>query len=163
MKHVAAVIVLIAAVTAATLVVRGQNERIAALERARAEGGELVRHLDTIEKMLAIALDRDGSSAAHSARNATSSGNAPREPSAASAPQTHLSPEQRAAHEEALRAGNAIVDRAIAAGLWNPTDFATLGAATKDLSGEERAQIMARLSAAINADQVRFGGSGRTP
>jgi hypothetical protein len=72
-------------------------------------------------------------------------------------------PEKRAAREEGLRAGNEMVDQAIAAGVWNPSDFAALGAATRELSGEERAQIMARLSAAINADRVRFDRSQRSP
>jgi hypothetical protein len=64
---------------------------------------------------------------------------------------------------EGLRAGNAIVDQAIADGLSSVSDFAALGAATRELSGEERAQIMARLAVAINADRVRLDQSRRPP
>jgi hypothetical protein len=143
--------------------VHSSHERTEALEQAveqaRAQHEELMRHLGRIEQMLSIAQDRDTTSAAVGETHmSTGAVCASREGSAARA-----MPEKRAAREEGLRAGNEMVDQAIAAGVWNPSDFAALGAATRELSGEERAQIMARLSAAINADRVRFDQSQRSP
>src|SRR6185503_13400075 len=60
-----------------------------------------------------------------------------------------------AEHTERVQAGNAIVDRAIQAGRWSPADLAALDSATGGLSGAETAEMMARISAAINSDQVQ--------
>ena len=146
------------AMAATTLIVHSSHERTEALEQARAQHEELIRHLGRIEQMLSVAQDRDTTPAAGQTHMSTGALSASHEGSAASA-----APEKRAAREEDLRAGNEIVDQAIAAGVWSPSDFAALGGATRDLSGEERAQIMARLSAAINADRVRFDQSRRPP
>src|SRR5882724_8543006 len=147
---------------AATLIVHSSHERTEALEQAveqgRAQHEELMRHLGRSEQMLSIAQDRDITPAVGQTPMSAGAVSASREGSAASA-----TPEKRAAREEGLRAGNEMVDQAIAAGGWSPSDFAALGAATRELSGEERAQIMARLSAAINADRVRFDRSQRSP
>jgi len=148
---------------AATLIVHSSHERTEALEQAveqaRAQHEELMRHLGRIEQMLSIAQDRDITPAVGQTPMSAGAVSASHEASAAAS----ATPEKRAAREEGLRAGNEMVDQAIAAGVWSPSDFAALGAATRELSGEERAQIMARLSAAINADRVRFDRSQRSP
>jgi hypothetical protein len=58
------------------------------------------------------------------------------------------------ARESAIRTGNEIVDRAIGAARWTSDDAAELAAATASLDGGARAELFARVSAAINADQV---------
>ena len=67
-----------------------------------------------------------------------------------------IDPQKLAERTERIHAGNAIVDRAIQTGRWGLADVASFGSATSGLSGEESAAIMARLSAAINADQVQL-------
>ena len=57
---------------------------------------------------------------------------------------------------EQTRAGNAVVDRAIQSGHWSSDDMAEFGAATNALDAEIRVQMLARISAAMNADQVKF-------
>ena len=59
------------------------------------------------------------------------------------------------ARQSAIRAGNEIVDRAIGATRWTFDDAAELAAATVSLDGGARADLFARVSAAINADQLR--------
>jgi hypothetical protein len=149
----------VAAMTAATLIVHSSRERTEALEQARAQHEELVRHLERIEQMILIVRNRDTTLAADQPHVSTGALSASPEQSAAA----DATPEKRAAREEGLRAGNAIVDQAIADGLWGVSDFAALGAATRELSGEERAQIMERLAVAINADRVRLDQSRRAP
>jgi hypothetical protein len=59
------------------------------------------------------------------------------------------------ARQSAIRTGNEIVDRAIGAASWTFDDAAELAAATASLDGGARAELFARVSAAINADQVK--------
>src|SRR5258708_40000697 len=99
---------------AATLIVHSSHERTEALEQAveqaRAQHEELMRHLGRIEQMLSIAQDRDTTSAAvGQTPMSTGAVSVSREDSAARA-----TPEKRAAREEGLRAGNEMVDQAIA-------------------------------------------------
>lgn len=63
--------------------------------------------------------------------------------------------EALAARGEAIRAGNAIVDRALQNARWTIDDVARLSTATAALSGQDRAEIQQRLSAAINQDRLQ--------
>lgn len=58
------------------------------------------------------------------------------------------------ARESAIRTGNEIVDRAVGAARWTADDAAELAAATALLEGTARAELLARVSAAINADRL---------
>ena len=66
------------------------------------------------------------------------------------------------ARTEALSAGNAVVDRALQAARWTSEDVARLAAATASLSGEERAGIQARVSAAINQNRLEVEANAVT-
>ena len=66
------------------------------------------------------------------------------------------------ARGEALRAGNAIVDRALQSARWTIDDVARLSTATATLSGQDRAEIQARLSAAINQDRLQVDPGSMT-
>lgn len=59
------------------------------------------------------------------------------------------------ARQSAIRAGNEVVDRAVGAARWTFDDAAELAAATASLDGGARADLFARVSAAINADQLK--------
>jgi hypothetical protein len=59
------------------------------------------------------------------------------------------------ARQSAIRTGNEIVDRAVGATRWTFDDAAELAAATASLDGSARADLLARVSAAINADQLK--------
>jgi len=59
------------------------------------------------------------------------------------------------ARSEALRESNEIVDRALQATHWTIDDVAKLATATTSLRGQDRAEIQARLSAAVNQDRLR--------
>jgi hypothetical protein len=62
---------------------------------------------------------------------------------------------QDEARQSAIRTGNEIVDRAVGAARWTIDDATDLAAATVALDGTTRAELLARVSAAINADQVQ--------
>ncbi len=59
------------------------------------------------------------------------------------------------ARQSAIRTGNEIVDRAVGAARWTIEDATGLAAATVSLDGMTRAELFARVSAAINADQLQ--------
>jgi hypothetical protein len=154
MTRVAAIIGLaIATMMAATLFWHIAGER-SALNQARAQQEELVRHLQQIEQTLS-ALGRSTIVAANP-QTSISAPAAPHDNSSKDAAKADATSADRTVHEEALREGNAIVERAIANGVVSPADFNALGIATMQLSGEQRIQMMARLAAAINADRVQF-------
>jgi hypothetical protein len=80
------------------------------------------------------------------------------EPPAGRAPEVITPPLPRPqddARQSAIRAGNEIVDRAIGAASWTFDDAAELASATATLDGGARAELFARVSAAINADQLK--------
>ena len=64
--------------------------------------------------------------------------------------ETTLLPEQ----QKIIASADAMVDQAIQTGQWTRLQARDLGDLTADLSAEERGRIMARISAAINADQI---------
>jgi hypothetical protein len=143
---------------AATLVVRMSRERSAAVDQARAQHEELVRHLERIEKTLSVALERDTIAAAEyeEYEMSTSARSVPHAGSTNGATKADAISANRAALGEDMHEANAIVDRAIATGFVSGSDFDAFGTATRELSGEQRAQIMARLAAALNAERVQF-------
>ena len=152
MTRVAAIIGLaISTMLAATLFWHISGER-GALNQARAQQEEVVRHLQQIEQTLS-ALSRSTIVAANP-QVSISVPSAPHDNSSKDA--ADATSADRKVYEEALREGNAIVDRAIANGVVSPADFNALGIATMQLSGEQRTQMMAQLAAAINADRVQF-------
>jgi hypothetical protein len=154
MTRAAAIIGLaISTMMAATLFWHISSER-GALNQARAQQEELVRHLLQIEQTLS-ALGRSASVAANP-QMPSSVPSAPRDNSTKDAAKADATSADRTVREEALREGNAIVDHALAIGVVTPADFNALGIATRQLSAEERTQMMAQLAAAINADRVQF-------
>jgi hypothetical protein len=62
---------------------------------------------------------------------------------------------QNDARQSAIRTGNEIVDRAVGAAHWTVEDAAELAAASISLDGVSRNELFARVSAAINADQLQ--------
>lgn len=154
MTRVATIIGLaISTMLAAMFCLHISRERSASTQ-ALAHQEELVRHLQQIEQALS-ALGR-GTVVAANPQQSISEPAALRDNSTTHAAKAATTSADRTAHEEALREGNAIVDRAIADGVVSPADFDALGIATLELSGEQRTRMMARLAAAINADRVQF-------
>lgn len=154
MTRVAAIIGLaISTMLAATLFWHISAER-SALNLARAQHEELVHHLQQIEQTLSV-LGRSTIVAANP-QIPISVPCVPHDNSTKDAAKADATSADPTVREEALREGNAIVDRALANGVVTPADFNALGIATMQLSGEERTQMMARLAAAINADRVQF-------
>jgi hypothetical protein len=64
-------------------------------------------------------------------------------------------PQSSENRDSALRDGNAVVERALQAARWSQQDAIELHVTTAALSGQERAEIYARLSAAINSDRLQ--------
>jgi outer membrane murein-binding lipoprotein Lpp len=159
MKQVAIVAMLIfAAATVATLLIQSSRERAARFEQARSQHEELTRRLARLEQMLA-AMRADRRDATHTtvSEGLPSGSASTRERSTQDATAAAGADARKIAeHSERIQAGNAAVDHAIQAGRWGPAEIAAFGSATSGLSGEERADIMVRLSAAINADQVQL-------
>jgi hypothetical protein len=60
------------------------------------------------------------------------------------------------ARQSAIRTGNEIVDGAVGAARWTFDDANELAAVTASLDGGARAELLARVSAAINADQLKI-------
>src|SRR5689334_10791585 len=154
MNRVAAVsFVALAALAAATFIARGVHERTVALDQLRTEQVRLAGQLGRIEQMLAVALKREATDTATPlpapSAQEDSGSRAPIKP-------TDSERDDPQARDALLEAGNAVVDRAIASGVWRLSDFDAFVAATRGLSAEENGRIMARLSAAINANQVRI-------
>ena len=147
MKQVAVLAMLIVtAATAATLLIQSSRERAASFEQTRSQHEELMRRLARLEQM------RAATSATDAIPTAVPEGS----PSTKDAARADIDPQKLAERTERIHAGNAIVDRAIQTGRWSLADVASFGSATSGLNGEESAAIMARLSAAINADQVQL-------
>jgi hypothetical protein len=156
----AATVLFLAAATVTTVIAWMSREGAVEREQARVEHAELMRHRVRLEQMFAGSLNRSPSTGAAEA-NAVSQGvqtpTTQQQRSADTPVETvALTLEQRAAHEKALREGNAIVDRAIAAGHWDLAQFTAFGTATQALSAHDRADMLARVSAAINNGQVHF-------
>lgn len=163
MKQVAVVVGLtLVAATAATLVIQYSRPHDASVEQAVAKRVGVGPHLEQrAEQRLvrppsrseaASAEKRRGLVPAHSLRDdASARDGASKEVVAEASPD-----EKRAEHDAAVQAGNAIVDRAIQSGQWRSIDYAMFNAATYMLSGEEQADIMARVSGAITRGEVRF-------
>ena len=59
------------------------------------------------------------------------------------------------ARQSAIRAGNGIVDRAVGAARWTVDDATELAATSVSLDGQARADLFARVSAAINAGELQ--------
>jgi hypothetical protein len=151
MGRVAVVMVLtVAAITASTLILDSRHERTAVLGQVRAEHEELIRRMSQMEQMLMSTTNREGAVAP--ARAELSMDAAPTHDHSAES----ATADQRAAHEEGTQAGNALVDNAIAAGAWNPSDFGVFVSATRNLSVQEQSKMLERLTTAINANRVRI-------
>jgi hypothetical protein len=159
MKQVAiAAMLIFAAAAVATLFIQDFRERAAGLEQARSRHEELTRRLARLEQMLA-AMPLDHRDATHMAvsESLPSGSTSTRERSTRDTTAAAETDARKIAERsERIQAGNAVVDRAIQAGRWGPADMAAFGSATGGLSGTETADIMVRLSAAINADRVQL-------
>ncbi len=156
MKQVAVLAMLIVtAATAATLLIQSSRERAASFEQTRSQHEELMRRLARLEQMLATTSATDAIPTAVPEGSPSASASA-RERSPKDVARADIDPQKLAERTEHIHAGNAIVDRAIQTGRWSLADVASFGSATSGLNGEESAAIMARLSAAINADQVQL-------
>jgi hypothetical protein len=86
--------------------------------------------------------------------SAATTGQVVQPPAAPTKPETSIDTAGDA-RAEALRAGNAIVDRALQSARWTIDDVASLATATASLSGADRSEIRSRLSAAINQDKLQ--------
>jgi hypothetical protein len=153
MKSVAATVVTtIAAMVAATLIIQSRQEQAAVLEQVRAEHEDLMRHLSRMEQTLSIALNQDRVSALGQSHVPLDAGPVPH----AGSPERSMAEQRTAGHEERVRAGNAFIDGAIVSGTWRQSDFKDFMAATRDLSGDERAQMLERVTKAINTDRMHI-------
>lgn len=155
MTRVAAIISFaISTMLAATLFLHSFREQ-SAWKQALAQQQEFAGHLQQIEQALSalgqgsivVAANPQQSIAADSA----SDGN-----STADAAKADATSADSAAREEALRDGNAIVDRAIANGVVSPADVTALADATRELTSDQRTQLLSRLAVAVNTDRVQF-------
>jgi type II secretory pathway pseudopilin PulG len=158
MRQVGVVVVLaIVAATAATLLIQSSREQAASLEQARSQHEELMQRLARLEHMLA-ATSADPSDALHTfvSQGSNSAAVSARERSTKDAEAADIDAQRLAEHAARIQAGSAIVDHAIQTGQWSLANIAAFGSATSALSGEETAAVMARLSVAINADQVQL-------
>lgn len=154
MTRVAAIIsIAISTMLAATLFLHSSREQ-STWRQALAQQQELAGHLQRIEQALS-AVNR-GTVVAVNPQPSIGANSVPRGDSAADVTKADATPADRTVHEEALREGNAIVDRAIANGVTSPADFTALANATRELSSEQRTQMMSRLAVAINTDRVQF-------
>jgi hypothetical protein len=122
--------------------------------QARAQHGELIQRLERLETMLAATGDRSETAHAGISQGSPSGSAVLCDNTKRDVEKADISPEKRAEHAQILQAGNDIVDRAIQSGQWSSADMGTLLAATNGLSTNERGDIVARLSAAINAGQI---------
>jgi hypothetical protein len=164
MRRVAISTVLVAAVAgAAALFVYERNATT--IEQARAEHDEMVRHMMRMEELLqSVARNRTGQAAVPTPVLPVARGSStPSAGEPGATPEAGTTPTERAAHEESVRSGNAFVDHIIASGHWNMSEMNNFLSATRGLSGGERGQMMARLAAAVNANQVRFDPSHHSP
>jgi hypothetical protein len=69
---------------------------------------------------------------------------------------------QNDARQSSIRTGNEVVDRAVGAARWTVDDAAELAAVTASLDGLTRADLFARVSAAINAGQLQVDAATRS-
>jgi hypothetical protein len=69
---------------------------------------------------------------------------------------------QNDARQSSIRTGNEVVDRAVGAARWTVDDATELAAVTASLDGITRAELFARVSAAINAGQLQVDASSRS-
>jgi len=115
-------------------------------------GGYLLGRSDSETRVLSSAAPVEPKVTSH-ARRAES-----RESFATARPATHPVVESpvRAKELEQLRAGNDVIDRALASGHWTDTDVESLDTATEGLGGAERAQLLMRVAAATNADRLQI-------
>jgi hypothetical protein len=143
--------VILVAATAATLIVQNYRERAVRLEQEQAERQQIMQRFARLEQMYA-----DAASSGERSRPAQPGATAVS--SNVQIPETRdpkVTAENAAARAEAIQHANALVDSAIQSGQWSRADVIAFNTATYRLSGEEQAEIMARLAVAINADQVQ--------
>jgi hypothetical protein len=114
-----------------------------ALEQARHE--QLLERIDRLERLVAA-------TAAVRPASVEVRATAPAEV-LPTAPAAELKSSEN--RDSAVRDGNALVERALQTARWSQQDAIELHVATTVLSGPERAEIYARLSAAINSDRLQ--------
>ena len=149
---------ILAAAAVVTFLILSSRERAANFEQTRSQHEELTHRLARLEQMLA-AIPADRRDAKHTAASEglPSCSASTRERSTKGTTAAAATDASKIAERsERIQAGSAVVDHAIQAGQWGPADIAAFGSATSGLSGEETADIMVKLSAAINANQVRL-------
>jgi hypothetical protein len=164
-KVAAVLVVLIVAGTAATWLARDARSRRDHEEQDRALHAQLIERLDRMDHSISVMSEGALAVATRVAQNRDAPAIGPSQIPPAGAPaqapaatsvetaaaRAPLSPEQ----ETHLRTGTEIVDRALAAARWSDEDRDALNVATVTLPGERRAELMARVAAAINRDQLR--------
>jgi type II secretory pathway pseudopilin PulG len=156
MRDVAVVVVMgLVAATVATTFIQNSRARAELLEQSLAQQQAVTRRLDRLEGMLAASSDRRQVPPAVS-QGAPSQPVAPRENAENEAGKPEAVSQTLPDRPQRIQAGSAIVDQAIQLGHWSNMDGATFAAATNGLTGEEREAILLRLTAAVNANQVRF-------
>jgi hypothetical protein len=154
MTRVAAIIgFAISTMVAATLLLHSSREQ-SAWNQALAQQQELAGHLLRIEQALS-ALGR-GTDVAANLQPSSSARSAPHDNSSTDTAKADATSGERAVQEQAVRDGNEIVERAIANGVVSPADFNALANATRELSADQRMQMLSKLTVAINTDRVQF-------
>jgi hypothetical protein len=137
---------------AATLYLRDARDRAEMLEQSRLQHEELTRRLDGLERFLAVARDP----VAVLPASPPGSSPAPRDGVNKEVARTVGAAGKPPDYAERIQAGNAIVDHAIQDGRWNTSDMVSFGVATNGLTAEDRGAMMARLSVAVNGNQVKL-------
>ena len=152
MRQVAAIAVVgFVAAVAVTIYLRDARDRAEMLEQSRVQHEEVTRRWDRLERFLAA---RDPVAVLP----ALSPGSSPasRDGVNKEVARTEAAAGKPPDYAERIQAGNAIVDHAIQDGRWNSSDMVSLGVATNGLTAEDRGAMMARLSVAVNANQVKL-------
>lgn len=122
------------------------------LERQQAEIAELSRQVRALAQ--AAADHPSASNEAHE-RALAASGAAPTPPA-----QATMSPESIAAHQQSLL----LVEHAIARSRWDESDRAELGKLWEDLTQQQAADILTRISTAVGTGKLRLDlERGHTP
>ena len=159
MKQVAVITgLLVCAAMTATVVVHTarERERTARHEELRVQNEARRRRLESLEQSLAAASKRsDRATSAGAPPPPITATTTPVEPPVQEATPPPFTPEQLRQHDTSLQSGTALVEDAIRTGQCTLTDVTALGAAMHDLTEAERAQLMTRLTVAINDQQVK--------
>jgi hypothetical protein len=141
MSRIVAAAILVSSMTVASALYFRAPDEAPALEQARQD--QLLERMDRLEHMVAAAAARSVTGASATAVLVEK-------------PVAQEEPEAAVIRDNALRAGNAVVERALQGARWSRQDKIELNLATATLNGPERSEIYARISAAVNEDRLQI-------